>query len=42
MTVRVLSIDGGGILGCGPARYLKRLEAQVGPWESVLAGTYLT
>lgn len=37
--MKILSIDGGGILGCGPARYLKLLEEQVGKWENVLAGT---
>lgn len=36
--MRILSIDGGGILGCGPARYLSRLESEVGAWEHVLAG----
>jgi hypothetical protein len=37
--MRILSIDGGGILGCGPARYLKLLEAETGKWENALAGT---
>jgi patatin-like phospholipase/acyl hydrolase len=36
--MRILSIDGGGILGCGPARYLKLLEAETGRWEGALAG----
>ncbi len=38
--MRILSIDGGGILGCGPSHYLKQLEAQVpGKWEHALTGT---
>ena len=40
MSTRILSIDGGGILGCGPARYLRRLEEQIpGRWEHIIAGT---
>ena len=36
--MRILSVDGGGILGCGPARYLKFLESEAGSWEDALAG----
>ena len=41
--MRILSIDGGGILGCGPSHYLKQLEAQVpGKWEHAQARIWQT
>lgn len=37
--MRILSIDGGGCLGCGPAELMKRLEETLPVSEDVLAGT---
>lgn len=42
MSTRILSIDGGGVLGCGPVEFLKQMELYenwFGTTEDVLAGT---